>query len=677
MTYAPLTTKPGPSPASASAFACLQRKAAAAPAPAYAPSIVHEALRTNGQPLDPSTRDHFGSHFQHDFSRIRIHTGQRAEQSAAAVQARAYTVGQDIVFGRGEYQPQTHSGRQLLQHELTHTLQQQHVASPSTANLPIDSPTSPMERAAETGSQLASPLPQTGALVSRTPLLQRFPTSYAEAKAEVYKGIIYAARKGNQASIALLRKAAAYLPDSVRGFADAIISIDDVVIGAIIAVCLAIIGIIVGFGEGIVDLVKGLVIMIYGAGKLMFDGIMDIFTGGDRAKKDVQAFWQALKGLPDAVVKLIKDWLDKFEKASSEQQSLMIGELTGQILALIATWGVAAGRAGTAAKVVSEGSELASAGGEATRVAAAATDTATTAAKATKPVLTVVQGGGGTGARAASTGTRVAAGADRVGSAALKLAPEVEQAPRFVPRIVPPPSVAAPAEVATKVAATAAPSTGRAVAAAAGVTAAKTASLPTEEKKKRQRPPFVLKLPRQKARHLATYKQWLGVLQSVKPPYGRGRPAQRRKWLNALRSSGDHPIHPKVWERGHALGFTGERGENRMAAPNWSRTSKEGTVKMEVDHVVELQLTPFFMRDIFNGVDYYELLDRDSNDASGKAIRKSLAEERSKQVVFNPSSVNDIFPIDDVVLGEGAPGQRWLIDEIRNGEQLDAWEAQR
>ena len=59
-----------------------------------------------------------------DFSRVRIHTGGVAAESARAIGARAYTVGGDIVFGAGQYAPHTDSGRQLLAHELAHTIQQ-------------------------------------------------------------------------------------------------------------------------------------------------------------------------------------------------------------------------------------------------------------------------------------------------------------------------------------------------------------------------------------------------------------------------------------------------------------------------------------------------------------------------------------------------------------------------
>jgi hypothetical protein len=66
------------------------------------------------------------SRFGHDFSRVQVYTGHRAAESAHAVNAKAYTVGQQIVFGAGRYQPNTFEGRLLLAHELTHSVQQAH-----------------------------------------------------------------------------------------------------------------------------------------------------------------------------------------------------------------------------------------------------------------------------------------------------------------------------------------------------------------------------------------------------------------------------------------------------------------------------------------------------------------------------------------------------------------------
>jgi peptidoglycan hydrolase-like protein with peptidoglycan-binding domain len=145
--------------------------------PAGVPAIVSDVLRTSGQPLETGTRNSMESRFsrsfsplplhgapaetthdrlavgpptdrledeaertaeravhssadltpghrKHDFSHVKVHTDRRAAESAQLLDARAYTVGRHIVFGEGEYKPESSSGRQLLAHELTHTLQQ-------------------------------------------------------------------------------------------------------------------------------------------------------------------------------------------------------------------------------------------------------------------------------------------------------------------------------------------------------------------------------------------------------------------------------------------------------------------------------------------------------------------------------------------------------------------------
>ena len=89
-----------------------------------APPIVHEALRSPGQPIDPATRDFMEPRFGHDFSNVRVHTDAKAADSAGAVNALAYTVGRNVVFGAGQYRPTTPQGRNLVAHELTHVLQQ-------------------------------------------------------------------------------------------------------------------------------------------------------------------------------------------------------------------------------------------------------------------------------------------------------------------------------------------------------------------------------------------------------------------------------------------------------------------------------------------------------------------------------------------------------------------------
>jgi hypothetical protein len=102
----------------------LQRRSIGQAEPATAPSSVHVVLRSPGQPLDQTTRTFMEPRFGHDFSRVRVHTNSRAAESARAVNALAYTVGRNVVFGEGQYRPGTNEGRRLLAHELTHVVQQ-------------------------------------------------------------------------------------------------------------------------------------------------------------------------------------------------------------------------------------------------------------------------------------------------------------------------------------------------------------------------------------------------------------------------------------------------------------------------------------------------------------------------------------------------------------------------
>ncbi len=88
------------------------------------PPIVHDVLGSPGQPLDARTRAFMEPHFGHDFSQVRVHTDAKAAESARAVNALAYTVGRDVVFGAGRYEPGTSEGRRLMAHELTHVVQQ-------------------------------------------------------------------------------------------------------------------------------------------------------------------------------------------------------------------------------------------------------------------------------------------------------------------------------------------------------------------------------------------------------------------------------------------------------------------------------------------------------------------------------------------------------------------------
>ncbi|MCL4401874.1 MAG: DUF4157 domain-containing protein [Acidobacteria bacterium] len=112
----------------------LQRKAdgAGASQQATAPPIVHRVLQSPGQELEPSTRAFMESRFGYEFGSVRVHHDATAATSAAAVYARAYTVGSHVVFGSGQYQS-GEGGRGLLAHELTHVIQQSGGTVPAAA----------------------------------------------------------------------------------------------------------------------------------------------------------------------------------------------------------------------------------------------------------------------------------------------------------------------------------------------------------------------------------------------------------------------------------------------------------------------------------------------------------------------------------------------------------------
>jgi outer membrane protein OmpA-like peptidoglycan-associated protein len=90
------------------------------------PASVDRVLASSGRPLEPVLRQDMEQRFGQDFSRVRVHSGAAAEQSARDVSAHAYTVGHNVVFGTGGDQLYTDAGRQLLAHELAHVVQQSH-----------------------------------------------------------------------------------------------------------------------------------------------------------------------------------------------------------------------------------------------------------------------------------------------------------------------------------------------------------------------------------------------------------------------------------------------------------------------------------------------------------------------------------------------------------------------
>jgi hypothetical protein len=176
------------------------------------PPIVHEVLRSAGQSLDSATRAFVEPRFGHDFSQVRVHTDSKAAESARDLNANAYTVGRNIVFGAGQFLPETQMGRRLLTHELTHVVQQQR-SGPTCPPLQRQTPQSPSPAPRQPPTAPPPPRPldydRDPKKVAPVPQGQTAATLTALLKDEVKKGDITAfavrgVQPGSRAEIFLL-----------------------------------------------------------------------------------------------------------------------------------------------------------------------------------------------------------------------------------------------------------------------------------------------------------------------------------------------------------------------------------------------------------------------------------------------------------------------------------------
>jgi hypothetical protein len=120
------------------------------------PSLVKDVVGSGGgAPLDKDTRGFMESRLGADFSNVRVHTDATASESARSVQAYAYTVGTDVVFQSGKYEPESDSGKRMLAHELTHVVQQRSgpvAGTPAPGGIQVSHPSDRFEQAAESSA---------------------------------------------------------------------------------------------------------------------------------------------------------------------------------------------------------------------------------------------------------------------------------------------------------------------------------------------------------------------------------------------------------------------------------------------------------------------------------------------------------------------------------------------
>jgi hypothetical protein len=657
------------------------------------PPIVHDLLRSPSQPLDLATRAFFEPRFGHDFSKVRVHTGARAAESAKAVHARAYTVGQNVVFASGQFSTQSSEGRKLLAHELTHTVQQSRGTGGPTPGTAQEREADAAAEAATAGSPripvgvssqkgIARQSDDAGVSAAAGEFTDQDAASCSSLYLQKLCVFIIGGLNGDRSGVerpeemkgynATCRKESGYTGDDVglsdqekvklrspvceRGdtesarrrardarIADALARSAKFMPGAI--------------GDRLVSIITDPVFLVslavaVGIYLALWLAPEPVFTKIAAAATTIAILATGAFSV-STIINLARAWSDLDNEAGSaespeqieraaEHFGKRIGAVEADLIVFLASL-LLGGRVPGPKQFPPAGEALAK---------------AEQALASTSQGAVVIQGPWG---RLRATAPAAEAGPVTSGNLALKYEPAPVAGP--VPEVAPPPPEAAPAPAAA--AKPAAP--GKTVVPVTPVVPGVRGA--PEEK---ERPPFVLLLPRQKESHLLQHRRWLGVLQSD-PNYERGNPPQLDNWHRALRIGGSNPIPTSVYERGHALGLTGEDGERRIRVPDWP-AAECASFAMQVDHIVELQLTPPSMRDEFDSVSNWELLDAASNQGSGSLLRSNIAKERARQVAFDPSAANRVLRFDQVELDGGTPGERWTVEEIQKGEQLDAYE---
>ncbi len=161
-----------------------------------AAATIRQGIKSAAQPLPPSALAFMEPRFRHDLSRVRVHAGPEAAESAAAAGARAYTIGPDIVFGAGHYAPHTPAGRHLLAHELTHAVQQNFALIGEADETLRDSNSAAETEAARAAEAVSaghsfSPALRSAPGVARAPAAGGDGVSFVERESTPYREAIY------------------------------------------------------------------------------------------------------------------------------------------------------------------------------------------------------------------------------------------------------------------------------------------------------------------------------------------------------------------------------------------------------------------------------------------------------------------------------------------------------
>ncbi|HYO65815.1 MAG TPA: hypothetical protein VEU33_07010 [Archangium sp.] len=207
------------------------------------------------------------------------------------------------------------------------------------------------------------------------------------------------------------------------------------------------------------------------------------------------------------------------------------------------------------------------------------------------------------------------------------------------------------------------PLAGGIVGSATGPSGAGMAPAPSPGPSPHPRPPVTLRLPPQKGVYLSLYRSYLGILEHR---IGRDRSTrQRAKWEAEMHPLRGGEMTLETWCWGLAL----ELSSRDILRPRWSR--ERMWPDMEVDHKLEMQVSPIGREAMFDEPWNYELLDDASNSDSGNELKNNIiAERRSLAAATGDSSwlTRDLLFEAVIVQGTAGPAGRWSFEEVRDGE---------
>ena len=366
-----------------------------------------------GAPLDAESRAYFEPRFARDLSEVRVHTGGHADESARGINALAYTSGSDIVFADGQYVPSSDTGRRLIAHELAHIAQQDGAAGASGApgmghrGDPHEREADRVSAAVGRGEHVGGIMPISSKRIQRAEDDSWMGTAskfWGSLKEQAYTAMIDGMRGAQAAGSRTLRRLTTNLAPWQQVVASMVIDQLDLTVDLVISLVLAVTGLVVGFVSGIARALWGLLAFIEGIFEWMILWLAQPF-GEEYRDRYMAMNRQILAGLSNigpALRMLWDRWRAEWDKASADRRTLMIGEVFGEIEAILASLaggGAAVDAAGEVSLTMAPARELAFAmGAGGSRAAGGAT---TVTMSAAGPV-----GGGLAGAMAMSVTER-------------------------------------------------------------------------------------------------------------------------------------------------------------------------------------------------------------------------------------------------------------------------------